>query len=342
MGRRRAGPAHRLRPRLAAAGGRAGRAGVAPQPAPGPPAGLDGARQAPAGRSPAGLRRRPTARDAGRRPAGRRRRPGRLGRLGRGSRRCDAARHGAAGRRPGCRRAPDRAVRCPPGRACGAAGTLVLGYAETATALGHCVAESLDADYLHSTRRQVPGYRPVAGFDEEHSHATRHLLLPRRSRAAGRYRAAGAGRRRAVHRPDGAQHHRGAAPELAPAALPDRRPGRPALGRRTATGCARPPSSSAYRSRWWRWRPGGCGCPTTRWSPAGCWPTGSRDDVPGTGPAGTASPVLRGWPSGVAEGGRHGFAAAAHADLARAAAPAGAGAGRPAAGASGGWFPRWQ
>jgi hypothetical protein len=57
-------------------------------------------------------------------------------------------------------------------------GGLVLGYAETATALGHCVAESLRVDYLQSTRRQVPGCQPVAGFDEEHSHATRHLLLP--------------------------------------------------------------------------------------------------------------------------------------------------------------------
>ena len=58
------------------------------------------------------------------------------------------------------------------------ADALVLGYAETATALGHCVAESLAADYLHSTRRRVAGHPPVAGFDEEHSHATGHLLLP--------------------------------------------------------------------------------------------------------------------------------------------------------------------
>jgi len=57
-------------------------------------------------------------------------------------------------------------------------GALVLGYAETATGLGHCVAESLAADYLQTTRRRVPGCQPVAGFDEEHSHATRHLLLP--------------------------------------------------------------------------------------------------------------------------------------------------------------------
>lgn len=57
-------------------------------------------------------------------------------------------------------------------------GAVVLGYAETATALGHCVAEALSADCLHSTRRQVAGLEPVGGFEEEHSHATGHLLLP--------------------------------------------------------------------------------------------------------------------------------------------------------------------
>lgn len=56
--------------------------------------------------------------------------------------------------------------------------TVVIGYAETATALGHCVADALDAAYLHSTRRPVPGVRPYGGFEEEHSHATGHLLLP--------------------------------------------------------------------------------------------------------------------------------------------------------------------
>lgn len=55
---------------------------------------------------------------------------------------------------------------------------LVLGYAETATGLGHAVADELDADYLHSTRRAVPGVVPVSGFQEEHSHASSHLLLP--------------------------------------------------------------------------------------------------------------------------------------------------------------------
>jgi adenine/guanine phosphoribosyltransferase-like PRPP-binding protein len=54
----------------------------------------------------------------------------------------------------------------------------VLGYAETATALGHAVADALGVDYLHSTRRRLPGMEEVGGFEEEHSHATHHLLLP--------------------------------------------------------------------------------------------------------------------------------------------------------------------
>ncbi|MFF5702971.1 phosphoribosyltransferase [Streptomyces sp. NPDC012794] len=60
-----------------------------------------------------------------------------------------------------------------------AAAAVVLGYAETATGLGHCVADGLgSAPYLHSTRRPVPGLRPAGGFEEAHSHATSHLLLP--------------------------------------------------------------------------------------------------------------------------------------------------------------------
>lgn len=58
------------------------------------------------------------------------------------------------------------------------AGTVVLGYAETATALGHGVAEALGARYLHSTRRPVAGVATAGGFEEQHSHATSHLLLP--------------------------------------------------------------------------------------------------------------------------------------------------------------------
>ncbi|RMB87365.1 phosphoribosyltransferase [Streptomyces shenzhenensis] len=56
---------------------------------------------------------------------------------------------------------------------------VVLGYAETATGLGHSVADGLHlAPYLHSTRRPVTGVARAGGFEESHSHATSHLLLP--------------------------------------------------------------------------------------------------------------------------------------------------------------------
>ncbi|WP_328503348.1 phosphoribosyltransferase [Streptomyces sp. NBC_00457] len=56
---------------------------------------------------------------------------------------------------------------------------VVLGYAETATGLGHSVADGLAlAPYLHSTRRPIPGIAPAGGFEESHSHATSHVLLP--------------------------------------------------------------------------------------------------------------------------------------------------------------------
>lgn len=55
---------------------------------------------------------------------------------------------------------------------------VVVGYAETATALGHLVADVLGAPYLHSTRRAVPGGRMSVAFTEPHSHAPGHLLLP--------------------------------------------------------------------------------------------------------------------------------------------------------------------
>lgn len=74
-----------------------------------------------------------------------------------------------------------RAVRAVQPAAGGAAypTALVLGYAETATGLGHAVADALrTATYLHSTRRPIVGMTPAAGFDEEHSHAIAHLLLP--------------------------------------------------------------------------------------------------------------------------------------------------------------------
>ncbi|WP_081701540.1 phosphoribosyltransferase [Rhodococcus sp. JG-3] len=55
----------------------------------------------------------------------------------------------------------------------------VLGFAETATGLGHTVATALDARcYVHSTRRTVPGMTVHGEFEEGHSHATDHLLMP--------------------------------------------------------------------------------------------------------------------------------------------------------------------
>ncbi|GAA3489675.1 phosphoribosyltransferase [Streptomyces cremeus] len=60
-----------------------------------------------------------------------------------------------------------------------AARAVVLGYAETATGLGHSVADGLAlAPCLHSTRRPVAGVATAGGFEESHSHATSHLLLP--------------------------------------------------------------------------------------------------------------------------------------------------------------------
>ncbi|WP_410871448.1 phosphoribosyltransferase [Nocardia sp. A7] len=56
---------------------------------------------------------------------------------------------------------------------------VVLGFAETATGLGHCVAARIDAGcYLHSTRRNEPRATTLTGFEEGHSHATSHLLQP--------------------------------------------------------------------------------------------------------------------------------------------------------------------
>ncbi|MFF5478028.1 phosphoribosyltransferase domain-containing protein [Streptomyces sp. NPDC012935] len=61
-----------------------------------------------------------------------------------------------------------------------AARAVVLGYAETATGLGHSVADGVGlAPYLHSTRRPVAGVARAGGFEESHSHATSHLLLPK-------------------------------------------------------------------------------------------------------------------------------------------------------------------
>ena len=134
-----------------------------------------------------------------------------------------------AGRAAAASRLVDRCERHAAGAA---AGAVVLGFAETATALGHGVADSLSARYLHSTRRWGGGRTAAGRFQEEHSHATEPPAAAGRSETARLGRPAGAGRRRAVHRPYRAEHHPGAAAGPAvPRPLPDRRPGGSALGR---------------------------------------------------------------------------------------------------------------
>jgi adenine/guanine phosphoribosyltransferase-like PRPP-binding protein len=62
-------------------------------------------------------------------------------------------------------------------------GVVTIGYAETATGLGQLVAGQLGTYYIHSTRQSGSGVEPYGAFEETHSHATSHQLLPT-SRAA--------------------------------------------------------------------------------------------------------------------------------------------------------------
>lgn len=54
--------------------------------------------------------------------------------------------------------------------------TLFIGFAETATALGHAVFSSFaeNARYIHTTRENILDIADVLNFVEEHSHATEH------------------------------------------------------------------------------------------------------------------------------------------------------------------------
>lgn len=51
--------------------------------------------------------------------------------------------------------------------------TLVIGFAETATAMGHCLFDQLEGDvaFLHSTRTVLPGWESLLFAEESHSHA---------------------------------------------------------------------------------------------------------------------------------------------------------------------------
>lgn len=54
---------------------------------------------------------------------------------------------------------------------------VVMGFCETATGLGHAVAQKLNAPLVNTTRR--PLGNAVITFEEPHSHATAHFLAPK-------------------------------------------------------------------------------------------------------------------------------------------------------------------
>ncbi|WP_203247737.1 phosphoribosyltransferase family protein [Sporosarcina beigongshangi] len=62
--------------------------------------------------------------------------------------------------------------------------TTFIGFAETATALGHALFSTFEnnAKYIHTTREQINERPSVIYFEEEHSHATNHRVYARDSR----------------------------------------------------------------------------------------------------------------------------------------------------------------
>lgn len=59
--------------------------------------------------------------------------------------------------------------------------TTFVGFAETATALGHAVFSTFkdNAKYIHTTREQINERTSIIDFEEEHSHATSHRVYAR-------------------------------------------------------------------------------------------------------------------------------------------------------------------
>lgn len=56
----------------------------------------------------------------------------------------------------------------------------VLGFAETATALGMAVASAIENSYyITTTREDIKDIKPLFNFEEEHSHATTHKCFPK-------------------------------------------------------------------------------------------------------------------------------------------------------------------
>ncbi|MEE1131180.1 MAG: phosphoribosyltransferase family protein [Caryophanon sp.] len=59
----------------------------------------------------------------------------------------------------------------------------VIGFAETATALGHAFFNAFagDIEYVHTTREHLINLTPLTTFEEEHSHATTHNVYMQNS-----------------------------------------------------------------------------------------------------------------------------------------------------------------
>lgn len=74
---------------------------------------------------------------------------------------------------------------------------LVIGFAETATAIGAVVAERIAPDcvYVHTTREQFPAANQWIEFLEEHSHAVEQSSGGISAGVAGRYRVCNSGGR---------------------------------------------------------------------------------------------------------------------------------------------------
>jgi hypothetical protein len=58
---------------------------------------------------------------------------------------------------------------------------IFIGFAETATALGHTVFSSFSNEnyFIHTTREEIDSFTPLLAFDEEHSHAVLHKMFPK-------------------------------------------------------------------------------------------------------------------------------------------------------------------
>ena len=188
------------------------------------------------------------------------------------------------------------------------------GYAETATGLGHCVADGARPSRPTCT----PPGAPVAGRARRRAASRRSTATPpppaaaRGPGACWPGRAAGPRRRRVLHRQHGPEHDRGAARRRPREPVRGRRPGRHALAadrdrlarvRRRARRAGRP------RARWPAARSASRTASLTRAAARVGWP---RDRRPGRRraarpPREAVRYVDLGWPAGVPDGGRHGF-----------------------------------